>query len=502
ADDLTQETYLAALTTIRRGRKIQYPKTWLANTLMHLWNNRLREKYRMVTVTYTEGIPEPTEEIVTSPQEETELRMHIASLTKLYRDVIVLHYIGGLTVEQVAERLAIPAGTVKRRLHDGREKIRKGKEKMETKELERITPMQVSLSWTGTYPGDELMNLARGNLMQQILACTYAKPMTQEEISETIQIPVYYFEDLLEKAVEQELVIKNGDKFCTNAYLRTLDREQEEWNDTVQYVQENLSPFQKCHERIETAVDAMSFSHSISSVQMQKLKRFAFLETLQTVKGDFTEKNIDLPVHKSGCAWLLIGKMVPLGWVGSKDVDILAGHRTSGYQYASDKPECQLHEFDTTLWDCPNRYMYKNWLWSMCNLLYAVFREADPLSCGVPADMLEAIPQFKEYGLFREKEGKLQVDIPILTREEYALVNALCQKESDLLRESIAESLTVFQKTQYKTAPSHLGINAEFWTDKHALWHLEPAVYRTLYDHGIHLKDVDYCCPPAVFVID
>ena len=159
---------------------------------------------------------------------------------------------------------------------------------------------------------------------------------------------------------------------------------------------------------------------------------------------------------------------------------------------ASDKPECQLHEFDTTLWDCPNRYMYKNWLWSMCNLLYAVFREADPLSCGVPADMLEAIPQFKEYGLFREKEGKLQVDIPILTREEYALVNALCQKESDLLRESIAESLTVFQKTQYKTAPSHLGINAEFWTDKHALWHLEPAVYRTLYDHGIHLKDVDY----------
>ncbi|MBQ8400314.1 MAG: sigma-70 family RNA polymerase sigma factor [Clostridia bacterium] len=105
ADDLTQEVYLAALTALHRGREIRYPKTWLANTLMHIWNSRLREKYRMVTVTYAEGMPEPAEETVVAPEEETDLRTHIASLTKLYRDVIVLHYIGGLSVEQVAERL-------------------------------------------------------------------------------------------------------------------------------------------------------------------------------------------------------------------------------------------------------------------------------------------------------------------------------------------------------------------------------------------------------------
>ena len=51
ADDLTQETYLAALTTIRRGRKIQYPKTWLANnftqrTLLPRQRNAWRQPFR------------------------------------------------------------------------------------------------------------------------------------------------------------------------------------------------------------------------------------------------------------------------------------------------------------------------------------------------------------------------------------------------------------------------------------------------------------------------
>ena len=46
ADDLVQDTYLAALTALTNGKTIEYPRTWLANTLMHLRNSRLREKYR------------------------------------------------------------------------------------------------------------------------------------------------------------------------------------------------------------------------------------------------------------------------------------------------------------------------------------------------------------------------------------------------------------------------------------------------------------------------
>ena len=61
AEDLVSETFLAALAFLNRGGDIQYPKTWLANTLMHKYNSALRKKY---------GAPE----IVHGPSERTFAR--------------------------------------------------------------------------------------------------------------------------------------------------------------------------------------------------------------------------------------------------------------------------------------------------------------------------------------------------------------------------------------------------------------------------------------------
>ena len=142
---LVQDTYLAALTAVTNGKIIEYPRTWLANTLMHIWNSRLREKYRTpVIVTMDDSLISEVTEEEPDEEEQVNLRNRIASLTKLYREVIVMHYIGGLSVAEIAERLDVPEGTVKRRLHDGREKMKK--EKVTSREAGEFTPMQVRLS--------------------------------------------------------------------------------------------------------------------------------------------------------------------------------------------------------------------------------------------------------------------------------------------------------------------------------------------------------------------
>lgn len=46
AEDLVGDTMLAALTYMHGGKTIEYPKTWLTNTLYHKHNDRLRKKYR------------------------------------------------------------------------------------------------------------------------------------------------------------------------------------------------------------------------------------------------------------------------------------------------------------------------------------------------------------------------------------------------------------------------------------------------------------------------
>jgi RNA polymerase sigma-70 factor (ECF subfamily) len=51
--------------------------------------------------------------------ERAALHQALATLTPEHRAVIALHYLEGLTVDQVADRIGIRAGTVKSRLHYG-----------------------------------------------------------------------------------------------------------------------------------------------------------------------------------------------------------------------------------------------------------------------------------------------------------------------------------------------------------------------------------------------
>lgn len=84
ADDLVQDVYLAALTVFRNGKTIAYPRTWLANTLMHLWNSRLRDKYRRpVTISLNESLTEDLHEEEPTEEEQINLRRQIASHTAL-----------------------------------------------------------------------------------------------------------------------------------------------------------------------------------------------------------------------------------------------------------------------------------------------------------------------------------------------------------------------------------------------------------------------------------
>ena len=50
AEDLAQETLLAALTYQARGGTISNVRSWLLATLDHKWNDMLRQKYRLPMV--------------------------------------------------------------------------------------------------------------------------------------------------------------------------------------------------------------------------------------------------------------------------------------------------------------------------------------------------------------------------------------------------------------------------------------------------------------------
>lgn len=83
AEDLTQEVMLAALSYLRRGKKIEKLQSWLLSTLNHKWNDMLRKKYRLPTVSIDAVTDIPEEEIAQDDTEASQVRREVAYLARL-----------------------------------------------------------------------------------------------------------------------------------------------------------------------------------------------------------------------------------------------------------------------------------------------------------------------------------------------------------------------------------------------------------------------------------
>lgn len=127
ARDVLQETWLAThkgIGAIRDGRSL--PK-WLYRTarnlaLMHRRGKHPHEALDMV------------DEVLTNPHDDDHGVMHLEradlihhaldSLSLPHREVLTLHFLQDLSIEDIAEVIGLPTGTVKSRLHYAKRTIR------------------------------------------------------------------------------------------------------------------------------------------------------------------------------------------------------------------------------------------------------------------------------------------------------------------------------------------------------------------------------------------
>lgn len=117
-DDLVQEAFLK----IWRGRESVTDPRKLTSWVCRVAVNAARDAWRAERHVPP---PSPLDERMPAPPggspEARELLQHgLASLSVSHREVIVLHCLEGISVDEVAEALEISAGTVKSRLHYAR----------------------------------------------------------------------------------------------------------------------------------------------------------------------------------------------------------------------------------------------------------------------------------------------------------------------------------------------------------------------------------------------
>lgn len=128
ARDLAQDVLVRLNRGLSRYREGNF-EGWLYRTTVNAFRDRLRKRKRL----REEVLPEEpkgmqTREIVEEAVQQQELHDVVQrALVKLppeYRAAVVLRDLQGRSYEEIAEILDIPAGTVRSRIHRGREALR------------------------------------------------------------------------------------------------------------------------------------------------------------------------------------------------------------------------------------------------------------------------------------------------------------------------------------------------------------------------------------------
>ncbi len=118
-DDLVQETFVKVWKSFDSFQGESHIKTWIYRIAINTAKDFLKKKGRYLSVLNEKGFlkaENPRDLALADAIEKS-----ILSLNLKHREVFVLYYKIELSVEEVAESLNLPQGTVKSRLHKGRE---------------------------------------------------------------------------------------------------------------------------------------------------------------------------------------------------------------------------------------------------------------------------------------------------------------------------------------------------------------------------------------------
>ena len=468
-DALVQDTIAVLVIKVRRGERVEYPKGFLAAVLKNKYNAWLREKYKAELVEYSDGVFTEGYDAF-AEQEETEqkngeyesVRREIGRLVRIYREVIVLHYVHGQTVEQIANELGIPRGTVLSRLSKARDQIKEGLENMEKYSQISYEPKTASIGiWGSNGLSGEPFSLLRSDIEANLLYLAYEAPVSVRGIADTMGMPCAYLEPIIDVLVKGELMGRTpGGLVYTRCFVQRYENAfgdipaqealAEKYASRVwEIVWKHLEPLTK---------------HDDFAVMSEKQKATMLLFIMNQMLGDVLHKSRpnegntpnQPPERPNAGRWLATvtvyehGQEAAIPYDGSGPVMVNYRPNDDG------KNLCQMFDCQSLFGDAHwayNRFKYKCSLGSILRF-YASF-----LPCDVKTDnnlLYELIPEFEKLHILkRDADGEIRLDIPALPYTEVMQYwNPVCEELKKELFDLLSDDLRrLWTKTKNRVPP-------------------------------------------------
>jgi RNA polymerase sigma-70 factor (ECF subfamily) len=139
-DELYQETFLRAVELRFKMNASHNPKAYLLSIAVRVYKNHYRKLSRRQRIAPIEELDEDSapfrlfpfeaspEDAVLMLERRALIQQAVHQLDDKLKLPLYMHYTADMTVEEIAHALSIPTGTVKSRMHNARQAIKKALE--------------------------------------------------------------------------------------------------------------------------------------------------------------------------------------------------------------------------------------------------------------------------------------------------------------------------------------------------------------------------------------
>lgn len=522
AEDLAQETILAALLYEAKGKHIDNIRSWLAAVMNRKYCDILRRRYRRPFVSMGEDFdiacecPFPDNFGVVDEAECA--RREIAFLTATYREVMVRHYMEGQSVAEIGEALGIPEGTVKSRLSTGRSHVKKGINDMEHYERQSYKPIRLSVTNSGcSGVNNEPGSLVKNDLIaQNFLYLAYEKPVSEAELAKAIGIPMAYVEPIVQKLVDGELMQRIGTRLYTDFIIYTEEDRERYIPAQKVFIADHFAEIWKPYEEFQNSLRKTEYYRQQSAERRNALEWFCFFHIfdhgLYRAFFDAFEAEQVFPDRADGGNWIAFGHIVENDFDRSKNTEACK-YSYGGQNNLWLENYLGARRIHMSLYypeGFPMRLFYKgeNGIpeGDLVKLLYIIESGIEIRDSGFDEHNLRSVPWLVECNILHYEGSRPILSIPVLYKNDMEILDSLLSKARTELTETLKSPFKKFLKGKKKPIPPHLNsvpLQKQYLYSYHAMLMitLRSAMQKGLIFDAGYDKEVQPPCP-MIFVVD
>lgn len=509
AKELTQEVLVAALSY---KSDVGNVRAWLSSVLNHKFYDMLRRRYKLPTVSI-DMLREDSEPFADDEEDgrpdAAAVRREVAYLADKYREVIIRHYLQGEKVQDIADSMGLPKGTVLSRLSAGRAQMKKGFDEMEHYKKQSYQPQRLDISCSGK-PGfrDEPWSLAADDLMKQnIMIAAYEKPVTCVQIAKALGIPAAYIEQAVSSLVRSELMATVGSRVYTDFIITTPEQKLKGLDTEIAMVDRHYEGLKTIVTSYAESIKSLPFWSAIDRDMKKKAELYFILHLFSTAIYTALQRIVpsedEYRVRPDGGTWIAIGSVYPL------DFDF-GNFRFGKYCYGGERrpyiekflnsKSIELRVYDTQ----PDLNRYQHGPVEirdddLAKMLYILHKDIPFDATGFDPMFLQNIPHLTECEVLKTENNRPCVSVPVLSKSEYNEADRIRRETMCILADYLEPAFRGIFPQLKTEIPAHLeGRAAKF--RQYSCFAVPMAMLKKAIDRN------DYnpagAVPPMILVID